>query len=165
MNSAQVSMSHRPADGLALLGPLACCRTISHCSSAITLSLYARFSSRLRSYACPFTQSYAISRPRHQFSCRSLIVLTKSWSPSMQWKMLSVSGLLVDRKSDSLSHINVAEDMLIRPYRLRFPRTARPAATPPSSDLYYCIRNKSPSSGPPPCISMSSSSVATTQLW
>jgi hypothetical protein len=55
--------------------------------------------------------------------------------------------------------------MLIRPDRLGVPRTARPAATPPSSDLYDYIRNRSPSSGPPPCRSMSSSSVATTQLW
>jgi hypothetical protein len=165
MNSAQVSLSHRPAYDLALLGPLAFCRNISHCLSAITLSLSSRFSSRLRSSACPFTQSYVMSRPRHQFSCRSLIVLTKLWSTSMRWKMLSVSGLLVERTADSLSHRNVAEAMLIRPDRLRVPRTARPAATLPRSDLYDCIRNRSPSFSPPSCSSMSSSSVATTQLW
>jgi hypothetical protein len=130
MKSAQVLLSHRPADDLALLGLLACCLTISHCSPAIMLSLSARFSSRLRSCACPFTQSYVMSRPRHQFSCKSLILLTKSWSPSMRWKMLSVSGLLVDRTAYSLLHRNVAEAMLIRPDRLRVPRTARPVATP-----------------------------------
>jgi hypothetical protein len=102
MDIAQVMLSHRPGDDLTLLVPLACCRTISHCSSAITLSLSARFSSRLILSACPFTESYVMSRPRHQFSCRSLIVLTKSWSPSMWWKILSVSGLLVDRTSESL---------------------------------------------------------------
>jgi hypothetical protein len=128
MKSAQVSLSHRPADDLALLGPLACCLTISHCSSAITLSLSARFSSRLRSSACPFTQSYVMSRPQHQFSCKSLIMLTKSWSPSIRWKMLSASGLLVDMTADSLSHRSVAEAMLISPDRLIVPRTARPAA-------------------------------------
>jgi hypothetical protein len=90
MNSAQVSLSHIPAEDLALLGTLACCRTISHCLSTITLSLSARFSSRLRSSACPFTQSYVMSRPRHHFSCRSLVVLNKSWSPSMRWKILYV---------------------------------------------------------------------------
>jgi hypothetical protein len=158
-------MFHRPADDLAILKPIACYRNISHCSSVITLSLSAQFSSWLRSSACPFTQSCVMSRPRHQFSCRSLIVLTKLWSPSMWWKMLSVSSLLVDRTADSLSHINMAEAMLIRPDRLRVPRTVRTVATSPSSDLYNYIRNKSPSSGPPPCSSMSSSSVATTQLW
>jgi hypothetical protein len=165
MNSAQVSHSHRPVEDFALLGPLSCCCTISHCLSAIMLSLSARFNLRLRSSACPFTQSYVMSRPRHQFSCRSLIVLTKSWSPSMLWKILSGSGLLVYRTADSLLHRNVAGAMLIMPDRLSIPRTARPAVTPPSSDLYDCIRNRSPSSGPPPCRSMSSSSVATTQLW
>jgi hypothetical protein len=79
--------------------------------------------------------------------------------------MLSVNGLFVDKTDDSLPHRNVTEAMLISPDRLRVPRTARPAATPPNSDLYYCIRNRSPSSGPPPCNIMSSSSVATTQLW
>jgi hypothetical protein len=129
MKSAQVSLSHRPVDDLALLGPISCCRTVLLCLSAITLSLSAWFSSRLRSSACPFTRSYVMSRPRHQFSCRSLIVLTKSWAPSMRWNMLSVNGLLVDRTADSLLHGNVAEAMLIRPDRLRVPRTARPAAT------------------------------------
>jgi hypothetical protein len=131
MNSAQVSPSHIPVDDLALLGPVACWRTKSHCSSAITLNLSAWFSSRLRSSACPFTHSYVISRPHHQFSCKSLIVLTKSWSPSMWWKILSASGLLVDRTADSLSHINVADAMLMRPDLLRVPSTARPAVTPP----------------------------------
>jgi hypothetical protein len=55
--------------------------------------------------------------------------------------------------------------MLMRPDLLRVPRTVRPAAMPPSSDLCDCIRNRSPSSGPSPCRSVSSSSVATTQLW
>jgi hypothetical protein len=109
--------------------------------------------------------SYVISRPRQQFSCRYLMILTKSWSPLLRWKILSVSGLLVDRTSDSLSHRNVADDMLMRPDLPRVPRTAMPAVKPPIPDLYDCIRNRSPPSGPPPCISMSSSSGVTTQLW
>jgi hypothetical protein len=165
MNNAQVSLSHMSVEDLTLLGPRACRRTRSHCSFDITLSLYARFNSRLRSSACPFTHSYVVSRPRHQFSCRSLIVLIKSWSPSMRSKILSVSGMLVDRTADSLSHRNVDDDMLMRPDLLRVPRTARPSAAPPSADLYHCIRNRSPSSCPPPRRSMPASSVVTTQLW
>jgi hypothetical protein len=54
--------------------------------------------------------------------------------------------------------------MLMSPDRLSVPRTANPAAKPPSSDRYDCMRNISPSSGLPPCNIMFSSSVATIQL-
>jgi hypothetical protein len=51
------------------------------------------------------------------------------------------------------------------PDRARVPRTANPAASPPNSDRYDVMSRGSPSSGPPPVISISSSVVAITQLW
>jgi hypothetical protein len=77
---------------------------------------------------------------------------------------MSVSGIFVDRTADSLSHTNVVDDILIRPYSLRVPNTARPVVTPPSSNLYDCIRNRSPLSSPLPCRRMSSSALSATHM-
>jgi hypothetical protein len=78
MNKSHVSLSHSLIDDLTLRVPLAWSQTTSHCSSAITLSCFARVNSRLRSTPCPLTHSYVMSMPRHQFSCKSLIVLTRT---------------------------------------------------------------------------------------
>jgi hypothetical protein len=67
--------------------------------------------------------------------------------------------------ADALSQRNVVDAMVMSPDRLSVQRTASPAATPLNYDRYDCMRNKSPSSGPPPRKSMSSSSVVTIQLW
>jgi hypothetical protein len=75
--------------------------------------------------------------------------------------MLSVSDLFADSMADALSQRKVVDAMLIRPDLLSVPRTASPAATPHRSDRHDCMINRSPSSGPPPCKMMSSSSVAT----
>jgi hypothetical protein len=66
--------------------------------------------------------------------------------------------------ADLLSHTHCTERMLIRPDRARVPRTANPAASPLNSDRYDVMSRGSPSSGPPPVISISSSAVAITQL-
>jgi hypothetical protein len=78
MNSAHVSLSHKPVADLALLGPVACFRTTSYFLYDITFSLSSWFSSQFRLSAFPLTHSYVISITHHQFSCRSLMVLTKS---------------------------------------------------------------------------------------
>jgi hypothetical protein len=57
--------------------------------------------------------------------------------------MLSVSGLFADNMADALSQRNIVDAMLMSPDLLSVTRNASPAATPPSSDRYDCMRNKS----------------------
>jgi hypothetical protein len=64
-----------------------------------------------------------------------------------------------------LSHINLMHLALIRPDRRIVPSTAKPAMIPLSSDLYAIVYLPGQSSGPPPARSMSSVSVASSQLW
>jgi hypothetical protein len=71
---------------------------------------------------------------------------------------------LLARISDVLSHTHFMERMLIRPDHVSVHITANPAANPPTSDWYYVMSRGSPSSGPPPVSSISSSEVVITQL-
>jgi hypothetical protein len=73
--------------------------------------------------------------------------------------MLSDSCRLLGRIVDLLSHTYFTERMLIRPDRTSVPRTANPAVNPPNSDRYDVMSRGSPSSGPPPIISISSYAV------
>jgi hypothetical protein len=79
--------------------------------------------------------------------------------------MLCVRSLFDAKIAALLSHINLMLLALIQPDRRRVPSTARPAMIHPSSDLYDVIYIPGPSSGPPPDRSMSSVSVASSQLW
>jgi hypothetical protein len=79
--------------------------------------------------------------------------------------MLSDGCRLLARIADLLSHTYFTEHMLISPDRARVPRTDNPAAIPLNSDRYYVMSRGSPSSGPLPVSSISSSDVAITQLW
>jgi hypothetical protein len=78
--------------------------------------------------------------------------------------MLSDGCRFLARIADVLSHTHFTERMLIMPDRASVSRTANPADDPPNSNRNDAMSRGSPSSGPPPVSSISSSAVAITQL-
>jgi hypothetical protein len=136
----------------------------SHGASASIFNHFSRFGSWSPLSVCHLTHAYLTSVLLHHLCCIYFIVAIKLWSPSVLWNMLCVRYLFDVKIAALLSHINLMLLALIRPERRRVPSTARPDMIPPNSDLYDVIYLPGLSSGPHPR-SMSSSSVAISQLW
>jgi hypothetical protein len=79
--------------------------------------------------------------------------------------MLSEGCNLLAKIADLLSHMHVTERMLIKPARASVHTTAKLVANPPNYERYDVTSRGSPSSGPPPLSSISSSAVAINQMW
>jgi hypothetical protein len=75
----------------------------------------------------------------HHRTIRSWIVMMRSQSHFVFWKILSVFGLLAAITADSLSHNDHTDHICMVPARNNAPRTASPGTRPPSSNLYEVI--------------------------
>jgi hypothetical protein len=135
--------------GRTTIGPLACTRMMLACRSASMFSLSFLVSGRSM-ISCNFTQWELSVIPLHHRTIRSWIVMMRSQSHFVLWKILSDFGILAAVTADSLLHKNCTDYIYKVPVRNNVPRTASPATSPPSYDPYEVISDWISSSGPPP---------------
>jgi hypothetical protein len=149
IDSDASSVSQWAQVGFAAIGPLACARKISACESASMFSLSSCVNGRSMISVCPFIQWKLNAIPSHHHTIRSWILMMRSQSPFVLWKILLDFGCLAVT-TDSLSHMNHTDRTCIVPAQYNVPRTASPATIPPSYDRYEVISDWILSSGPPP---------------
>jgi hypothetical protein len=77
--------------------------------------------------------------PEHHRMKRSWIVITRSHSPFILWKILLDVGRLVAVTAASLSHRNCTDRILVVPARYIVPNTPTLATSPQSYDWYDVI--------------------------
>jgi hypothetical protein len=90
IDSGASSMPQRAQLGLAAIGPIACARMTSTCWSALMFSLSYLASGWSMRSACHFTQWKLNAIPLHHRTIRSCIVMMRSQSHFILWKVLSV---------------------------------------------------------------------------
>jgi hypothetical protein len=91
-------------------------------------------SGRSMRYVCPFTQWKLNSIPFHHHTIAYWIVMMRSQSQFVLWKILSDIGLLATVDADSLSHKNCTDHICMVPARNNITRAASLATSPRSSN-------------------------------
>jgi hypothetical protein len=110
--------------GRAIIGPLACARTTSACISTWMFSLSSLVNGRSMTSDSHVTQWKLKAIPLHRRTIRSWIVMMRSQSHFVLWKILLDFGLLAAVTDNSSWHKNRTDRIFMVPARKNVPRTA-----------------------------------------